>query len=176
MCRAWIPGTMDPEQHHCFSFVWDVRTCGPEQRFPNLVPHENHLGSLLKNIDDFSSVSPCAYDSVFLGRCQGIFWTPLEVCADCIVNTKGQCGPSSVLSFLLWLLLTLTDSRMGRLEKVWFDFFFFLSCVCVWLAQCMSTPQVPKQNKYNGWWDFCQAGRHLPLTPAEYRLHRRSKD
>lgn len=56
-----------------FPLCNDVRKCGPEQRFPNVVLHQNHLDSLFKNIDYFSSVSPCDYDSVFLGRCQGIF-------------------------------------------------------------------------------------------------------
>lgn len=51
----------------------DIRKCGPEQRFPNLVLQQNHLDSVFKIIDYFSSVSPCDYDSVFLGKCQASF-------------------------------------------------------------------------------------------------------
>lgn len=47
--------------------------CGSEQIFSELVLYQIHLSDLLKSMDHFSSVSPCDYDSVFLGRCQSVF-------------------------------------------------------------------------------------------------------
>lgn len=97
--RAWMLGKMDPVCNiSAFPLGDDVRKCGPEQGFPNLVLHQNYLDSLFKNIDYFSFVSPCDYDSKFLGRCQGIFWKPLKICSDGIVNTKRHYGISLVIS------------------------------------------------------------------------------
>lgn len=109
-----------------FPLCDDVRKYGPEQRFLNMVLHQNHLDSLFKNIDCFSSVSPCDYDSVFLGRCQVIFGKPFKICSDGIVNAKRCYSTSLVISSFFAVD---SDTCVGRLEKVRFDCFFvcFLS-------------------------------------------------
>lgn len=93
----WIQGTMNLVSTNAFFL------CGQVKDFYS--PYWSCMKIIWKAclsvyMTSLSSVSPCGYDSVFLGRCQAIFWKPLKICSDGIVNTKGHGRMSSSFCFL----------------------------------------------------------------------------
>lgn len=102
-----LEGWAERTQKNVSAFpVW---WCGPEQGFPNRLPHRNYLDSFLKNIDDFSSVSPLGLWFSISGEVPRHLWKTTKT--QFRWHREYQGAPWSIFRHLFPSLIIVDSSR-----------------------------------------------------------------